>query len=174
MEEMEDIEEYKIPQEAFERLKDPEIVRKQMKEGKTFQEIIGYSRTAMEKFYKVARNLFQKQEYNKAADAFVFLTTLNPYVHNYWLGLGMSEQLGRTYQGALLAYAMAILTDIGNPTAHYQSASCYRQLEDYDNSVQSYEMAIRCCGDSAQFKEMKVRAGAAIEAIENSRDKKCS
>ncbi|MFQ5730114.1 MAG: CesD/SycD/LcrH family type III secretion system chaperone, partial [Waddliaceae bacterium] len=82
---MENMEEYKIPEEAIEKLKDPEVIRRQIEEGKTFQEIIGYSVDTMEKFYQGAYNLFQQQEYRKAADAFVFLTTLNPYVHNYWL-----------------------------------------------------------------------------------------
>ena len=38
-----------------------------------------YSVDTMEKFYQGAYNLFQQQEYRKAADAFVFPTTLNPF-----------------------------------------------------------------------------------------------
>lgn len=165
MEEMENVEEYKIPQEAIERLKDPEVIRKQVKEGKTFQEIIGYSKETMEKFYSIARSLFERQEYNKAADAFVFLTTLNPYVHNYWLGLGMSEQLNGGFQGALLAYAMAILTNPENPAAYYQSASCYRSLDDKKNAIMSFELAARCCGENEAYSDLKSQAEAAIEAL---------
>lgn len=164
-----------IPNEALERLKDPEVVRRQVKEGKTFQEILGYSNEDMEKFYQAAYGLFQKQEYQKAADAFVFLTTLNPYVHSYWLGLGMSEQLGGGYQGALLAYAMAILTNVENPVAHYHSGSCYRMLQDDENALQSFEMALRCAGDAEEFDNLKERARVAKAALEkgsknNSRD----
>lgn len=169
MEEMENVEEFTIPEDALERLKDPAVIKQQMKEGKTFQEIIGYSSETMEKFYQVAYSLFQKQEYNKAADSFIFLTTLNPYVHNYWLGLGMAEQLGGTYQGALLAYAMAVLTNIENPTPHYQSASCYRQLNDLENAVMSYEMAARYCGDQPEYADIKAQSHAAIEVIQRSR-----
>ena len=168
MEEMEHAEDYKIPKEAIEKLKDPEVVRRQVKEGKTFQEIIGYSSDAMEKFYTIARNLFERQEYNKSADAFVFLTTLNPYVHNYWLGLGMAEQLNGGFQGALLAYAMAILTNPENPAAHYQSASCYRALNDSKNAVMSYEMAVRCCGETEEFTTLRSQAESAIEALKTS------
>ncbi len=158
MEEMEDIEQYKIPQEALEKLRDPGVLNRQLKEGKTFQEIIGYAEDVMEDFYQGALALFHKQEYKKSSDAFVFLSTLNPYVHNYWLGLGMSEQLDGKHQSALMAYAMAMLTNVDNPTAHYQSANCYDHLGDRESALQSLEMAIRCAGDHAEYKIYKERA----------------
>lgn len=163
---MDNMEEYNIPEEAIEKLKDPEILRRQMEEGKTFQEIIGYTDETMEKFYKVAYHLFQQQEYQKAADAFIFLTTLNPNIHSYWLGLGMSEQLCGGYQGALLAYAMAILTDVESPTAHYHSATCYRILHDNESALQSLEMAVRCAGDKTDFAHLKERAVSAKLELE--------
>ena len=163
---MDNMEEYKIPDEAIEKLKDPEVLRRQMDEGKTFQEVIGYSQETMEKFYKAAYNLFQQQEYQKAADSFIFLTTLNPNINSYWLGLGMSEQLCGGYQGALLAYAMAILTDVENPTPHYHSASCYRILRDFDSAIQSLEMAVRCADDKPQYAHLKQQALAAKLALE--------
>lgn len=164
--EMENIEEFHIPKEALEKLKDPDIIRRQVKEGKTFQEILGYPQETMDKFYHIAHALYQQQEFHKAADAFVFLTTLNPYVHNYWLGLGMSEQLCSNYQGALLAYAMAILTDVENPITHYQSGNCYLALNDITNALQSYEMAIRSAGDIEAFTHVKERAMSAKEGLE--------
>jgi type III secretion system low calcium response chaperone LcrH/SycD len=163
--EMENLEEFHIPKEALEKLKDPDIIRRQVKEGKTFQEILGYTPESMEKFYKVAHNLYQKQDYQRAADSFVFLTTLNPYVHNYWLGLGMSEQLCNNFQGALLAYAMAILTDIENPITHYHSGNCYLALNDVNNAIQSYEMAIRCAADNEAHHNIKERAIRAKEEL---------
>ena len=120
----------------------------------------------MEKFYQGAYNLFHQQEYRKAADAFVFLTTLNPYVHNYWLGLGMAEQLEGGYQEALLAYAMAILSDGSNPVTHYHSATCYRALNDKQSALQSLEMAIRCSGDKAEHLNLKEQALLAKAAME--------
>lgn len=163
--EMENMEEYLIPEEALEKLKDPSVIREQVKEGKTFQEILGYTQESMERFYGAAYQLFQKQEYQKAADAFVFLTTLNPYVHNYWLGLGMSEQLNGSYQGGLLAYAMAILTDAENPLPHYHSGNCYRGLSDDMNAFQSYELTIRFCGDKPEYSVLKEQATKAKDSL---------
>jgi len=163
--EIEGIEDYKIPEEALERLKSPDVLRRQMEEGLTFQEIIGYSHETMEKFYHVAHRLFQAQEYEKAADAFLFLTTLNPYVHHYWLGLGMAEQLNGGVQQALLAYAMAVLTNAESPVPHYHSASCYQVLNDRESALQSLQIAINCAGSSPEHSVLKERAIIAKQSL---------
>ena len=80
----------------------------------------------------------------------------------------MAEQLNGGFQGALLAYAMAILTNPENPAAHYQSASCYRALNDSKNAVMSYEMAVRCCGETEEFTTLRSQAESAIEALKTS------
>ncbi|MGA8163516.1 MAG: SycD/LcrH family type III secretion system chaperone [Waddliaceae bacterium] len=159
------MEEYKIPKEALENLKDPEVIRRQMEEGKTFQEIIGYTTEAMEKFYRIARKLFEQQEYRRSADAFIFMTTLNPMVHSYWLGLGMSEHLDGDYQGALLAYAMAILTNVENPIPHYHSASCYQALGDDESAMGSLEIVIRCAEGKEEHIGLKEQAVKIKEAL---------
>jgi len=161
-----EMEEFKIPEEAIEKLRDPEIIRQQMEEGKTFQEIIGYTSETMEKFYTIGRKLFEQQEYREAADAFIFLTTLNPMVHEYWLGLGMAEQLNGGHQGALLAYAMAILTNLENPVPHYHSASCYRELGDKQGAIHSLEMALRCAEGNEAYQNLKEQALAAKKLLE--------
>lgn len=153
-----------IPDEALDKIHDPEFIRRQVVEGKSFQEILGYTEAAMEQFYTAGRNLFLRQEYKKAADAFIFLTTLNPYVHSYWLGLGMSEQLEGMYQGALLAYMMAILTDMENPIAHYHSATCYIALGDEKSAVASLESAI-ACAEKPEYSSLKLQAQGALERI---------
>jgi type III secretion system low calcium response chaperone LcrH/SycD len=148
---MEGMEEYKIPPEVMEMVKDPDILRKQVEEGKTLQEIFSFDDKTMLKFYLAAKSLFDRQEWKKAADAFMFLTSLNPYVSTYWLGLGMSEQLREEFHASLLAYAMAILTDIENPLPHYHSAKCYLALGEKHNAIQSFEMAIQCSKSKPEY-----------------------
>lgn len=151
-------EEFHVPQEILEQLRDVEMIKRQVIDGRTFQEILGYSETVMEDFYAKARSLYERQEYQKAADVFVFLTTLNPYIHNYWLGLGMSEQLNENYQNALLAYAMGMLTQIQNPVIYYHSGNCYRALGDSVNALQSYELAAKYAIDHPEYEAIKERA----------------
>ena len=159
------MDEFKIPQDAIERLKDGEILRRYVEEGKTFQEILEYSDEMMTKFYEVAHHLFRSHRYNEAADAFVFLTTLNPYVPEYWLGMGMCEQLNEEYQQAMVAYSMVIIGDRHQPLAHYHMAACYNALGDVDNSLKSIQKAIEGAGDQSEYEELKAQSQRAKERL---------
>lgn len=162
---MENLEEFSIPEDAVEKLKDPKIIRKNLVEGKTFQEILGYDNERMEKFYQKASDLFYKQEYEKSSEAFTFLTTLNPGVSSYWIGLGMSEQILEEFHGALLAYAMAMMSDISNPLPHYYTAMCYRSLLKPESAMGSIEIALHHCKDKDEWQNLKERALALKEKI---------
>lgn len=164
---MDDMDEFKIPEEAYEKLQDPAYFKQQIDEGKTFQDILGYSSETMEKFYKVAYTYFQQQRYRESCEAFTFLTTLNPTVFNYWLGLGMSEQMCEEYNSALLAYAMAAMVDVTNPIVHYHSASCHRSLMDDESALSALDLCLLNAGDREEFAEIKTLATEAKERLQN-------
>lgn len=163
---MENIERFKIPQEAVDKLRDPDVIRRYVAEGKTFQEIIGYSPEIMEEFYGLAYRLYSNQQYEDAADAFVFLTTLNPYVHNFWLGLGMAEQKREEYEGALIAYGMAGMTDPSNPISLFHSSHCYHLMGEYQSALDMMDRLIKQCGDQEEHAKLKADAAKARSQIE--------
>ena len=166
---MENLEEFSIPEDALERLRDPEVLRQYVDEGKTFQEIIGYEEQTMVKFYGAARHIFEKGRYYDAANAFTFLTTLNPYVHEYWLGLGMSEQMIEEYESALVAYAMATMTDMGNPIAHYHTGTCYYRLGDNASAIIALELAIEQAAEVEEHAEIKKASEEALTRLKELR-----
>lgn len=151
---MDEHNEFAIPQEVVETLRDPEVIKQYVEEGKTFQEIIGYEDATMEKFYAAAYRLFERGEFRQAADAFIFLTTLNPYTHKYWLGLGMAEQSTEEFEAALVAYAMAVMIQVSNPIPHFHSATCYYRMGDKNSAAQSLDLAIEQAGDQAEYAEL--------------------
>ncbi len=166
---MDAFEDYHIPEEALEKLRDPQALREYIEEGRTFQEIIGYAPETMEKFYRAGFILFSQKRFREASDVFIFLTTLNPYVHNYWIALGMSEQQNQEYEAALVAYAMASLTDVEDPIPHYHSSTCYMLLNDQDNAWNSLQLTLDAIGDKDQYKEMKEKTLAAKESLSKQR-----
>lgn len=154
----EELEEFNLSAEVVEKLKDPSYLRRELAEGKSFQEIFNYSEDVMAEFYRAAYQLFQKQQYKEAADAFFFLTNLNSYIPAYWLGLGMSEHLNHEHASALIAYGMASLTDPENPTPHYHAAACYKEIHDFENALASYDLAIAVADDHEIFSQIKQQA----------------
>lgn len=162
---MEHLEEFHIPQKGKDNLKDKAKLMQLISEGKNLQEILGYTNQTMEKFYGAACSLFKQELYEESSEAFVFLTTLNPFVYNYWLGLGMSEQLNEEFHGALMAYNMAISVDQENPIPHYHSASCYRAIHDLEKARQSLDLVLACAKDKQEYVHIRERARAAKESI---------
>jgi type III secretion system low calcium response chaperone LcrH/SycD len=165
MEPFEELEEFKLSKELIEKLKDPEFLRRELAEGKSFQEIFNYTEDAMAAFYKTAYGLFQKQAYKEAGDAFFFLTNLNPYVSTYWLGLGMSEQLNNDFDSALIAYGMVSIMEPENPLAHYHSAGCYRSINDKENALASIDLAIAAADEVEAHASLKQHALSVKEAL---------
>jgi type III secretion system low calcium response chaperone LcrH/SycD len=157
------MEEKRIPRSAFEKIKDPQVLAKQIAEGKTLQEVIGYSDKQMAEFYTIAHTLFERQEYSQAQESFRFLTSLNPYVLNYWLGQGMCEHLLGEYEKALISYAMAILVDPKHPLAHYHSASCYQVLKDETSAKACLKMIIASAKDSDDELFVKIYKSAGLK-----------
>lgn len=162
---LEGMREFSISEEGLERIKNLETFKEHLRSGKGFQDLLGFSSETMEKFYQKAHTLYCSQNYQAASEAFTFLTTLDSTVHNYWLGLGMSEHRLEEYHGALIAYAMAILTEPTNPLAYYHSAGCYKAVIDDENALVSIEKAISQCGDKEEYQSLKQQASAVRDAL---------
>lgn len=166
---LENIEEFHLSAEAIEKMRDPESIKAYFEEGKTFQDLLGYTEESMEKLYKAAYGLFQQRKYRECTDAFTFLTTVNPFIHNYWLGLGMSEQMIEDYEAALIAYAMATMTNLKSPVAHYHSASCYWLLGDTSSALTALDLAVERAEAEEQYADYLQAAEALRTKMKNSK-----
>lgn len=158
-------EELKIPDDVLESLEDPETLRRCIEDGKSLQEIIGYSDELMEKLYGAAYAVFQEGRYHEAQDGFLFLTTLNPYVYAYWLGLAMSYQLMEEYEQAVLAYQCATSAEPDNPLPHYYLAGCHLYLGAYDEALHALKELRELCDERPEYTELLKKADLAQETI---------
>lgn len=156
-----DLSEFDLSKEAKEKLKNKELLQKELAEGKTAQEIIGFSNATMAKFYRAAHLLFEHEKYKDAANAFLFLATLNPHNHEYWLGLGMATQMSRDYESAIDAYELAALHEISSPVPYFYLAKCLFAMHDRENALQALDLAIETADDLEEYAELKTQAEAA-------------
>lgn len=156
-----DLSDFKLSKRAKAKLKDKKKLKKELAEGKTAQEILGFSDEVMAKFYRASYRLFENRHYSDAADAFLFLVTLNPYNHEYWLGLGMSTQLNGDYELAVDAYEMAAVCHLDSPIPYFYLAKCLFAIHDRESALQALDLAIEYSGDSLQFQELKEQAETA-------------
>lgn len=168
---MDNLEEFAIPDEIKERLQDPDVFRQHILEGKSLQEILGFDDGRMELFYKKASALYSENKFQEAREAFTFLTTLNPFVANFWVGLGMAEQRLEEFNGALLAFAMAMMADSLSPLPHYHTALCYRSLGQHDNALGSIDLALMRAEGMDEWVVLKQKAVALKARVKEELDR---
>lgn len=160
-----DLGEFKLSKKVKEKLKNKKLLKKQLAQGKTAQQILGLSDETMAKFYGAAYRLFEHRRYTDAANAFLFLATLNPYNHDYWVGMGMCSQLTKDYETAIDAYEMAAICRIDSPVPYFYLAKCLFALHDRDSALQALELAIEYSENHPEFRELKYQAEAAKDLL---------
>ncbi len=150
--------EFKVSKEIQKKLNDKEWLQKEFAKGRTAQEIMGFSDDAMAKFYHAAYHLFEKEKYSEAADAFLFLVTLNPKNPEFWLGLGMATQMSGNFEDAIDAYEMAAYYKLDDPVPYFYLAKCLFAIDDRENALQALDLAVEYASDQMEFAELKQQA----------------
>lgn len=149
---------FKLSKKVKEKLKHRSAVKKELDQGKLFQDIIEFSDETMLSLCQSAYKLFENKRYIDAADAFLFLVTLNPYHHDYWIGLGMSAQMCHEFDAAIDAYEMAAICEIENPFPYFYLAKCLFAIHDRESTLQALNLAIEYAADLEEYEDLKKQA----------------
>jgi type III secretion system low calcium response chaperone LcrH/SycD len=115
----------------------PEEARKQ-----TAQQIIGFNNEQMEKFYQVAKKWFEQGNYTNSHDLFTFLSSINPWVSAFWIGLGLSNERLKHWDRAALAHIAALQANPDDLTPILQAAYCLNQMGRGRDARQLLERAL--------------------------------
>lgn len=136
-----------------------------IEEQKTFQDLFDISDEIMGVYYDCARDVLTEEKYEDSGNAFLFLTMMNPYVYDYWIGLGLSEHNLEHYERALKAYSMAALTNMDHPAPHFFAAQCYISQEKRDEAKESLELAMEYSSKEHDFQNFYKQAKNLKESI---------
>lgn len=147
----------------IERLSDRKALEKALKAGQGGQLLFGFSDEEMEAFYKKAHQLLEEGKANDAIDSFVFLTTLNPFHFEYWMGLGAALQMAHDYEPAIDAYEMAAIYNMEHPLPYLYLGKCLFAIHDRKSALQSFELAIAYASDFEEYENI-------LKDAENARD----
>lgn len=156
-----DIGEFEISPQMRKKLKNKKWLKKALGEGRTPQEILGYTDETMNKFYAAACKLFENKRYADAANAFLFLVSLNSYHYDYWLGLGAATQRCGDYEGAIDAYEMAAICHLESPEPYFHLAKCLFAMHDRDSALQAIDLALEYSEGRSEYDEVHNQALAA-------------
>ncbi|MBA3958674.1 MAG: hypothetical protein H0X51_09835 [Parachlamydiaceae bacterium] len=142
---MDVIENYEIKLDELKKHFDSNDWETLSKEPNGIQQMLGISDAALERFYTIGCKLLEERRWEDARDVFRFLTLLNPFVHNFWMGLGIGEQTSGNYEQAGIAYVMGEATDPDDPVVHANAYQCYLALGDTVLAERSFKRALKSC-----------------------------
>ena len=162
-----DITQFHLSKNAKAKLKDKKIMHQELSKGIIPQKILQFSDETMAQFYRAAYALFEEHRYTDAAKAFLFLATLNPDNHEYWLGLGMATQMNHEYESAIDAYELAALCNIASPVPYFYLAKCLFAIHDRESSLEALNLAIEMAGESDDYFDLKIQAMQARNILLN-------
>ena len=156
--ESEPLSSFKISREAKKKLKDKEYLKRQLAKGKTARQILGVSHASMVEFYEAAFHLFENERYEDAANAFLFLITLDPHNGDYWLGLGMSAQQEGHINEAIDSYELAAYYQPDNPVPYFYLVKCFFLIKDRASALEALNLAVEYASDYEEWSELKEHA----------------
>jgi len=132
---MVDIEQFIIQDEALEKIHDEAYMMKHLDAGTPLQDLLGFTDEATLEFYETAKNILEQKRYEDAMNAFSFLTAINPYMSDFWLGLGMSQQQKSQYEDALSSYNIATSLEGSKIFPYLIAAHCCMEIKDFDKAL---------------------------------------
>jgi len=138
----------------------------------TLQEVLGVASHDAQRYYEAACRLLQKKRYSEAADAFFFLTMLDPTSFCYWLNLGLAEQMQERYVEALDSLGMATLLNMDDPTPHVYAAECYIASNKLSQAIDSLRLAMECPTEGDEFASVKCQMIDLTKLIKKARNTK--
>lgn len=130
-----------------ERYGERELTIEEQAKFPTGRDIFAYDETTMHLFWEIAAQLMEEKEFEKSANAFIFLTFLDPWIKEYFLGAAIAFENLENLQNALIYYTSAFVLA--------------------PESIESYSHLCRCLLKLGENKRARQIVHIAIETSEN-------
>ncbi len=130
---------------------DEQAYEEQMSRGVTLQEFVGVDDAVIETLYQAGKRLYDKQLFDDAADAFGFLTLLDPDNYAFWLALGNAEYERKHFKEALSAYSTICRAIPDDPACHLSVSRCYMKIGEIDKAITALDLCLSAIEKSNEY-----------------------
>lgn len=112
--------------------------------GKTkiFQDVLGISREELTTLYEHALDYMYAARFDEAQAAFLFLTKINPYAADFWVGLGACHLQHEEYKQAFDAFIMALTMEPSSFECYSYAIEACIALKNYDQAESLLKQAV--------------------------------
>jgi len=133
--------------------------------GHTVKENSDLTDENVEALYALAHGEYNGGRFEQAQRLFGLLCTIDHMQKKYWMGLGASCQMNKSYRGAVEAYAIAGVFAFDDPDPRMYAADCYLQMGDRRAAADGFRYVVRCTVDRPEYAEVRQQAEARLAML---------
>lgn len=133
----------KIDPEKLKIFDDPEALVKAFEEGSSLYELFGFSEKSLNAFHKVVCRMIDEKAFEKAREVCYFLTSIAPWIPQFWICIGRCDVALRSYDLAFQEFAQAIELDPTKSASYYAIIDLLVETREYDRASQLSNAALQ-------------------------------
>lgn len=99
-----------------------------LSKNKIVQDLLGFSGDSLGKLFETAIAFLRQHRFDEAVQGFQLLSRVNPFVSDFWLGLGLAHQGQGSFEQALSAYLVAETMDPMRPDLYAYAIDCCLEM----------------------------------------------
>jgi|GEM_PF-1110595 len=160
-----DLESLNFSEKLEKCFKNKEKLRRDIQGGKSAQSLLGVSDKEMHALYQAARALLEGGKFEAAANAFLFLATLNPKEGDYWFGLGSALVKQGDLEGARDALELSTLCGGENPLPYFQLAKILFGLGEREATLEALDWTLEMSSHDEKYSAIREEAEAAKKLL---------
>jgi tetratricopeptide (TPR) repeat protein len=116
--------------------------------GDSLQDKLQISDQTITACYKFGSQLYQRKDFQSAADTFLFLIALSPGIRSFWIALARAEENLGQDESALLSYMMALELDHDDLMPVFDCLNCLRRMQRTQEGAEMLEKALKIASDA--------------------------
>lgn len=145
-------------------LQDLTRVNAAISEGKTFQDILGWSEEDIQEIYQLANTLFENKEYYESSSILKLLCLVQPLRYQFWLKAGDALEEENKNEEALISYYGGLRINPYAFNLHFGICFVLCKMNFYDEALQILEEAHLLIDETE-------KAGEKVDEIPDLREK---
>jgi len=133
------IERSKKPFRGLDNTRDLDLI---LGRTKLFQDVLGVSPEELSHLFEQAMGFLQTNRIEEAILAFSFLTKMNSYATDFWIGLGAAQLINQEYAKAFDAFLMAITMDPSRYDCYAYAIECCIEMNNFAQAEALLKQAV--------------------------------
>jgi type III secretion system low calcium response chaperone LcrH/SycD len=126
-------------------------------------ELMGLTDKEVEMIFLTGHYLYNFGKYEESLKIFSVLTLYKPYISRYWRAAGAANQALKKYKEAIIAYDMAITTNVNDAISYTYRGESKISLGNADDGIADLRQAVALGTSQPTYKQWVNRARALLK-----------